>query len=90
MLYIGHLIIVNGQNVKKMVFVNSIAFSKAPRREVDSQPFTQVGKQVVSWAISRASRQAHRQATSHRLAFLSGGLQLRIVGNPKSIGSVNG
>ena len=30
MLYIGYLIILDGQNIKKISFGNSIAFGKAP------------------------------------------------------------
>ena len=36
MLYIGCLIIVNGQNIKKIDLENFIAFGKAPRRESKS------------------------------------------------------
>ena len=52
-------------NLKK----NSFAFGKAPRREADSQPISQSGRQAVSQAVSQASRQADRQAETHSLAF---------------------
>ena len=42
---------------------NSTAFSKAPRREADSQPISHSGKQAVRQAIGRASRQADRQTS---------------------------
>ena len=40
MLYIGYLIFLDGQSIKKISFGNSIAFGSAPRREVDSQPIS--------------------------------------------------
>ena len=55
MLCIGCLIILNGQNIRK----NSIAFGSAPRREVDSQPISQLARPAVS----------HTEA--HSLGFLS-------------------
>ena len=32
MLYIGYLTILDGHTIKKISFINSIAFGKAPRR----------------------------------------------------------
>ena len=48
---------------------NSIAFGKAPRREADSQPISQSGRQAVSQAVSWGSRQADRNT---QLSFFSG------------------
>ena len=58
MLYIGYLIILDGQSIKKISFGNSIAFGSAPRREVDSQP------------ISQLDRPAVCQIETHTLGFL--------------------
>ena len=59
MLYMGYLIILDGQSIKKISFGNSIAFGSAPRREVDSQP------------ISPLARPAVSQTETHSLGFLS-------------------
>ena len=48
---------------------NSIAFGKVPRREANSQPTSEAGRQAVSQAVSRASRQADRRAETYSLAF---------------------
>ena len=58
MLYIGYFIILHGQNIRTSSFENSIAFGSAPRREVDSQP------------ISQLDRPAVRQTETHTLGFL--------------------
>ena len=59
MLYIGYLIILDGQNIKKISFGNSIALGSAPRREADSQPLDQLAKPAVN------------QTETHSLGFLS-------------------
>ena len=68
---------------------NSDAFSKAPRREADSQPISQSVRQAASQAVGWASRQADRQAETHSLAFFfsSHGLYLQTVGNPNHGGT---
>ena len=87
MLYIGYLIIVNGQSIQKIGFRNLIAFGKAPRREADSQPISQSDRQVVSKVVGRASRQTRRQKHTVWL-FFSHRLHIQTVGNPSCTNAI--
>ena len=44
-------------SITNFILPNSISFGKAPRREADSQPISQSGRQAVSQAVTSAGRQ---------------------------------
>ena len=61
MLFIGHLIILDGQNIKIISFGNSIAFSRSTSQRIYSKRHTQ-----------KKGRKRHKYGSKHALHSLDG------------------
>ena len=73
----------------EVLVLNSIAFSKAPGTEADSQPISQAGKQLVRKSVGQAGRKTGRQKHTVWL-FFSCRLRLQTLGNPWYAGTLSG